>query len=80
MSRARCRLSSPCFSRMLWGCRWSPFIPGHHPRCCLDRMAGAPGTPASKGWDYLGLKPLCIGPQHLLLGLVKETLCEHVGR
>jgi hypothetical protein len=36
--------------------------------------------PASEGWDNLGLKPLCIGPQHLLLGLVKGVLCEHVGR
>lgn len=34
--------------------------------------------PASEGRNYLGLKPLCIGPQHLLLGLVKGALCEYI--
>lgn len=72
-------LSSTCFSRKLWGGgQWSPLISSHHPCCCLDRMAGAPVTPASEGRNYRGLKPLCIGPQRLLLGLVKEALCEYV--
>lgn len=35
-------------------------------------------TPASKGRNYQGLKLLCIGPQRLLLGLVKGALCEYV--
>lgn len=48
--------------------------------CCLGRMAGAPVMPASEEWNYLGLRPLCIGPQHLLLGLVKGAICEHVER
>lgn len=34
--------------------------------------------PASEGRNYPGLKPLCIGPQHLLLGLVKGALCEYI--
>lgn len=71
-------LSFTCFSRELWGCRWSPLSSSHRPCCCLDRMAGAPVMPASEGRNYPGLKPLCIGPQHLLLGLVKGALCEYV--
>lgn len=60
------------------GCRWSPFVPSHRPCCCLDRLSGAPVTPASERWNHLGLKPLYVGPQHLLLGLVKGVLCERV--
>lgn len=56
---------------LLLQCSRSPFSPSHHPCCCLDRMTGAPVMPASEQRDHLGLKPLCIGPQQLLLGLAK---------
>lgn len=78
-SRARYRPLVHLLLQDAVGCRWSPFIPSRHPCCCLGRMAGAPVMPASEGWNYLGLKPLCIGPQRLLLGLVNGVLCEHTG-